>query len=103
MPHLSFPHRSLRSIFIDAGVPIRNIKLLCVIASMPGLQQIMRELPGLEIFVAAVDQELSKDGYIVPGIGDRCVAVHLRESGHGRGLIPVVLAPHSGDRIFSTV
>jgi len=63
----------------DAGVPIRNIKLLCVIASMPGLQQIMRELPGLEIFVAAVDQELSKDGYIVPGIGD------------------------SGDRIFSTV
>ena len=60
----------------DAGVPIRNIKLLCVIASMPGLQQIMRELPGLEIFVAAVDQELSKDGYIVPGIGDRCGAVH---------------------------
>lgn len=55
----------------DAGLPIANIKLLCVVASMPGLQQIMRECPGLSIFVAAVDQELNEQGYISPGVGDR--------------------------------
>lgn len=54
----------------DAGVPIANIKLLCVIASMPGLQQILSKCPGLDIYVAAVDQELNDHGMISPGIGD---------------------------------
>merc|ERR1712093_498610 len=63
----------------DAGLPIANIKLLCVIASMPGLRQILSECPGLEIYCAAVDQVLNDQGFISPGIGD------------------------AGDRIFSTM
>jgi hypothetical protein len=47
---------------------------------MPGLQQIMRECPGLEIFVAAVDQELNERGYISPGVGDRYVILSSPQS-----------------------
>ena len=53
----------------DAGLPITNIKLLCVIASMPGLQLVMKKCPGLGIYVAAVDQELTEKGMIRPGLG----------------------------------
>lgn len=38
-------------------------------ASMPGLQHVLRECPGLEVYVAAVDQELDAKGYINPGLG----------------------------------
>lgn len=37
---------------------------------MPGLQQILSKCPGLDIYVAAVDQELNAEGMISPGIGD---------------------------------
>lgn len=37
---------------------------------MPGLQQILSRCPGLDIYVAAVDQELNAEGMISPGIGD---------------------------------
>lgn len=36
---------------------------------MPGLQHVLRECPGLEVYVAAVDQELDAKGYINPGLG----------------------------------
>lgn len=54
---------------LDAGTPITSIKLLCIMASMPGLQHVLRECPGLEVYVAAVDQELDAKGYINPGLG----------------------------------
>lgn len=58
---------------MDAGIPVNRIKLLAVLASMPGLQKILRECPGLEIYVAAVDQELTKEGMISPGLGGELV------------------------------
>lgn len=80
---------------LDAGLAISNIKLLCVVASMPGLQQIMRECPGLEIFVAAVDQELNDQGYISPGVGDRyapfsAIATAMRTDNLPIGLTVVI-------------
>ena len=57
------------AMLLDAGMPIANIKLLCVVASMPGLQQVLKECPGLEIYVAAVDQDLTDKGMIKPGLG----------------------------------
>ncbi|KAH8926972.1 PRTase-like protein [Atractiella rhizophila] len=54
----------------DWGIPVENIKLLCLVASFPGLQKVMRAFPELEIWTAAVDQELTKEGMISPGLGD---------------------------------
>jgi uracil phosphoribosyltransferase len=53
------------------------IKLITILASMPGLKAVIKECQGLQIWCGAVDEEL-KDGMIVPGLGD------------------------SGDRLFNT-
>ncbi|EGO01862.1 hypothetical protein SERLA73DRAFT_177409 [Serpula lacrymans var. lacrymans S7.3] len=58
------------SMIVDWGLPISNIKLLCVLGSEEGLKHVQAEFPGLEIWVAAVDAHLTADGLISPGLGD---------------------------------
>jgi len=67
------------AMIVDWGVPVSEIKLLAVIASEQGLNHIKAEYPGLEIWVAAVDKELTEHGIIYPGLGD------------------------TGDRLFNTI
>lgn len=52
----------------DRGVT--SIKLMCLIASKVGIARLNREHPDVEIYCAAVDEELNDHGYIVPGLGD---------------------------------
>jgi uracil phosphoribosyltransferase len=47
-----------------------GIKLLSLIASPEGIEAIGRHHPDVAVFLAAVDVELNKKGYIVPGLGD---------------------------------
>lgn len=54
---------------LDSGVPLKNIRFLCLNASMTGLSTIMSSVPGLRVWIACVDAELSKEGYILPGLG----------------------------------
>ncbi|KAI0068912.1 UDP-N-acetylglucosamine 1-carboxyvinyltransferase [Artomyces pyxidatus] len=63
----------------DWGIPLSKIKLLCVLASQDGLAHVQAEFPGVEIWVAGVDPQLTEDGLIFPGLGD------------------------TGDRLFNTV
>ncbi|TDH66961.1 hypothetical protein CCR75_000433 [Bremia lactucae] len=49
---------------------VKKIKIVSAIASMQGLQEVCAENPGVEIFLAAIDDGLSEDGYILPGLGD---------------------------------
>ncbi|KAF8529077.1 uracil phosphoribosyltransferase-domain-containing protein [Hysterangium stoloniferum] len=58
------------NMLIDWGISIKNIKFLVVLASRVGLEHIKSEFPELEIWVAAVDDHLTKDGLIYPGLGD---------------------------------
>ncbi|KAK0491099.1 armadillo/beta-catenin/plakoglobin [Armillaria novae-zelandiae] len=67
------------SMIVDWGIPIENVKLLCVLASKPGLEHVQAEFPKLEIWVAGVDDELTPQGIISPGLGD------------------------TGDRLFNTI
>ncbi|CEG36537.1 uracil phosphoribosyltransferase [Plasmopara halstedii] len=49
---------------------VKKIKVVSAIASKQGLQEVCAKNPGVEIFLAAIDDELSEDGYILPGLGD---------------------------------
>ena len=51
------------------GTPKRLV-LLNVIASEKGIQTVSNANKDLEIYTCAIDSEVNKDGYIVPGLGD---------------------------------
>jgi uracil phosphoribosyltransferase len=48
----------------------REVIVLCVIASKPGLATFRAAHPAVRVYCAAVDPELNRVGYIVPGLGD---------------------------------
>ncbi|KAI9467247.1 putative uracil phosphoribosyltransferase [Lactarius psammicola] len=54
----------------DWGIPVSKIKLLCILASEVGLKHVQSQFPGVEIWVAATDPQLTSDGLISPGLGD---------------------------------
>ena len=49
---------------------IKNIKLMCMIASKEGIQRINKDHPDVNIYCAAIDETLDSHGYIIPGLGD---------------------------------
>jgi len=52
----------------EAGV--KNIKLMSIIGAPEGVAAMQKEHPDVDIFVAALDDHLNENGYIVPGLGD---------------------------------
>jgi uracil phosphoribosyltransferase len=48
----------------------KSIKLMCLIAAPEGIARVRKDHPDVEIFVAAVDERLDSNGYIIPGLGD---------------------------------
>lgn len=51
------------------GTPSKII-IVCAIASTIGLESVARRFPEADIWTAAVDDEITAKGYIVPGLGD---------------------------------
>lgn len=49
---------------------VKNIKLMCLLAAKAGIERINKDHPEVDIYCAAVDEELNDHGYIVPGLGD---------------------------------
>ncbi|MEK5444863.1 uracil phosphoribosyltransferase [Fredinandcohnia sp. FSL W7-1320] len=47
-----------------------NIKFMCLIAAPEGVEAIKEAHPDIDIFIAALDEQLNDHGYIVPGLGD---------------------------------
>lgn len=48
----------------------KNIIGLFLVAAPEGLETVFAKHPEVEIYVAAIDSHLNKNGYIVPGLGD---------------------------------
>ncbi|HLR34628.1 MAG TPA: uracil phosphoribosyltransferase [Tissierellales bacterium] len=48
----------------------KNIKLMNLIAAPEGIEAVTKAHPDVEIYVAGVDEKLSEDAYIIPGLGD---------------------------------
>ena len=47
-----------------------NIKLMCLVAAPEGIAKVQEAHPDVDIFVAAIDERLNENAYIVPGLGD---------------------------------
>lgn len=47
-----------------------NIRLMCLVAAPEGIDAVRRTHPDIDIYVAAVDDHLNGNAYIVPGLGD---------------------------------
>ncbi|SFL87171.1 uracil phosphoribosyltransferase [Salibacterium qingdaonense] len=47
-----------------------NIKLMCLIAAPEGVEEVQKQHPEVDIYLAALDEKLDEKGYIVPGLGD---------------------------------
>lgn len=48
----------------------KNIRLMCLVAAPDGVAKVQQEHPDVDIYVAAVDERLNENAYIVPGLGD---------------------------------
>lgn len=52
------------------GVAQADMRLLALLAAPEGLEVLTRAFPGLRVYVAAIDQRLDENAYILPGLGD---------------------------------
>ena len=51
----------------DDGV--KHVKLMCIIGAPEGVKRMQEDHPDVDIYVAALDDHLNEQGYIVPGLG----------------------------------
>ncbi|MDY2960539.1 MAG: uracil phosphoribosyltransferase [Hornefia sp.] len=49
---------------------VKNITFMCLIASPEGIEVLQKAHPDIDIFIAAKDDCLDENAYIVPGLGD---------------------------------
>ena len=61
---------SVKTIDILKKAGVKNIKLMCTIASPQGIEAVNKAYPDVEIYCGAVDEGLNDQNYIVPGLGD---------------------------------
>lgn len=54
----------------DHGVEEQNIRFLALVAAPEGVQVMLDECPDVAVYAAALDEKLTVDAYIVPGLGD---------------------------------
>jgi len=57
-------------LYVDKGIPLKNIRIICIMAAPEGIANIHSHYPEVEIITAAVDEGLNEKGYIIPGMGD---------------------------------
>ena len=47
-----------------------DIRLMCLVAAPEGVRKVQAEHPDVNIYVAALDERLNENAYILPGLGD---------------------------------
>lgn len=47
-----------------------NIRLMCLVGAPEGIARVQKEHPDVDIYLAAVDEKLNENAYIIPGLGD---------------------------------
>ena len=54
----------------------KHITFMCLIAAPEGIEALQKAHPDIDIYIAAKDDHLNEDAYIVPGLGD-AAALHI--------------------------
>ena len=49
---------------------VKDIIFMCLIAAPEGIEVLKNAHPDVDIFIAAKDERLNENAYIVPGLGD---------------------------------
>ncbi len=49
---------------------VKNIKFIGIIGAPEGLKRLQEAHPDVDIYIAALDEKLNENGYIIPGLGD---------------------------------
>lgn len=49
---------------------VKDIKFISIIAAPEGLKKFSEIYPDVPVYVAAIDEKLNENGYILPGLGD---------------------------------
>ncbi|MDK2802213.1 MAG: uracil phosphoribosyltransferase [Oscillospiraceae bacterium] len=60
----------LKAISLLKEKNIKNIKIISILCSREGIENITKKHDDVKIYTAGVDDRLDKNGYIMPGIGD---------------------------------
>ena len=65
----------------DQGVDGRRIRLITALCASPGLKLLGEAVPDLTLHTACIDESLTPEGGIVPGIGDPVQRLRFRSAG----------------------
>lgn len=49
---------------------VTRVKLMCIIGAPEGVERMQKDHPDVPIYIAALDERLNENAYIVPGLGD---------------------------------
>ena len=49
---------------------VKNIKMVCLVGAPEGIEAFQKAHPDIDLYLAAIDDHLNENGYIVPGLGD---------------------------------
>ncbi len=78
-PMLATGGSAVDSITILKNQGCKQIRLMCLVGAPEGIEYLEKMHPDIDLYIAAVDEKLNENKYIVPGLGD------------------------AGDRIFGTI
>lgn len=69
-PMLATGGSALATIELLKSTGSKNIVALFLVAAPEGVQALQEAHPDVDLFVAAIDEKLNENGYILPGLGD---------------------------------
>ncbi len=69
-PMLATGGSAVKAIEILTSYKVKSIRLACLVGCPEGVEFVHKNYPEIPIYLAAMDEKLNENGYIVPGLGD---------------------------------
>lgn len=69
-PMLATGGSSIAAIDMVQKQGVKSIRLVCLVGAPEGVKAVENAYPDVDIYLAALDDHLNENGYIVPGLGD---------------------------------
>lgn len=69
-PMLATGGSSIAAIDMVKKQGAKNVTLVCLVGAPEGVKAVEEAYPDVDIYLAALDDHLNENGYIVPGLGD---------------------------------